>query len=117
MIMFVVEGLVLVGVSIPLIQQMVPPNPWYGFRVPRTLNNPALWYPANTYAAWRLMWVGVATIITAIVSYFIADLKLEIYASIVGVVAVTGLIIAVVQSFRYLGTLSANPTSDRRDSH
>lgn len=115
MFLFVTEGLVLIGLSVPLIRQMVPPNPWYGFRVPRTLNNPELWYPTNAYVAWRLLWVGVATMFTAVAGYLIPGVSLDIYATIVGAVAVSGLIIAVLQSFRYLATLSSSPTDSDRN--
>ena len=47
LIMYIAGGALLTALSIPLIQKRIPPNPWYGFRVLQTLNNPALWYPAN----------------------------------------------------------------------
>jgi SdpI/YfhL protein family len=34
----------------------IPPNHWYGFRVPATLNDPGLWYKVNAYAASGLLW-------------------------------------------------------------
>jgi hypothetical protein len=35
--------LLLSGLSLPLIWRKVGPNPWYGFRVRQTLDDPAVW--------------------------------------------------------------------------
>ncbi len=104
--MFLVVGGIFIGLSIPLIKGNVPPNRWYGFRVPRTLNDPQVWYPANAYAGWRLLWVGILTLIVAIAAYFIPNLEMVVYTFIVAGVVVMGVAITLVQSFSYLGTLT-----------
>jgi len=38
---------VLTLASIPLMMEWVPPNRWYGFRLPGTLIDSALWYSVN----------------------------------------------------------------------
>lgn len=45
--LFAVVGLVLIGLSIPLIMRKVPPNSFYGCRTRKTLSNPKIWYEAN----------------------------------------------------------------------
>jgi len=100
-----ISGAVLIALSIPLIQRRVGPNSWYGFRVRRTLEHPKVWYPANEYTAWRLLGLGVAEIAVATPLYFVPDLDVATYASIVGAVVIAGLIIALVQSFGYLRRL------------
>lgn len=47
---FALIGLVFVGLSIPLIQRRIPPNHFYGFRTPKTLANPTIWYEVNHVA-------------------------------------------------------------------
>jgi hypothetical protein len=42
--MFVVSGLLLCVLAIPMILKKVKPNFWYGFRVRKTLENPDIWY-------------------------------------------------------------------------
>ncbi len=42
-------GLVFIGISIPLVFEKIPPNSWYGFRVPKTLSNREIWYKANKF--------------------------------------------------------------------
>ena len=49
-ILFAVVGLVLIGISIPLIMRKVPPNSFYGCRTRKTLSNPRIWYEANHIA-------------------------------------------------------------------
>ena len=46
-ITYVVGGLLVTALSVPLIQKRIPPNPWYGFRVRKTLENRDVWYAAN----------------------------------------------------------------------
>ena len=106
LILFLVGGAILIGISIPLILGRVGPNRWYGFRVRRTLEDPKVWYPVNSYSAWRLLGVGVAEIVAATALYFVPDLDVAVYASIVGGVAVAGVVIGFVQSFRYLHQLT-----------
>jgi uncharacterized membrane protein len=102
LLLFVSAGLLLAGISIPLIQRRVKPNWWYGFRTKRTLNNPALWYDVNAYAGQRLLVSGVITTIAAIVLYFFPGLTVDGYALGMLVFAMVPLMIGVWQSFRYL---------------
>jgi hypothetical protein len=106
LVLFLVGGAILIGISIPLIQGRVGPNGWYGFRVRRTLEDPKVWYPVNSYSGWRLLGIGVVEIVVATALYFVPDLDVAVYASIVGGVAVAGVIIGLVQSFRYLYQLT-----------
>ncbi|MEP6718642.1 MAG: SdpI family protein, partial [bacterium] len=46
-IVFAAVGLVLMGISIPLIMRKVPPNSFYGCRTRKTLSNRKIWYDAN----------------------------------------------------------------------
>ncbi len=107
LIVFIASGGILIGLSIPLIQRKVPPNPWYGFRVRRTLEDREIWYPANAYSGWRMLWLGAAIVIAAVLAYFVPGLDVAWYASLVGIVAATGLIASLVQSFRYRRKLTA----------
>jgi uncharacterized membrane protein len=60
----IIVGLIIIGVSIPLIFAKIRPNPWYGFRTPKTLSNPEIWYKANRYMAKNLFAAGI--VITAL---------------------------------------------------
>ena len=108
MLMNTFTGLLLAALSIPLILGKIGPNPWHGFRVKKTLNDPAVWYPANTYAGKRLFVVGLVGSLFALLFYFIPKIDLNTYAIGCAVVTVGGLIVAVIQSFLYLRTLPSN---------
>ena len=109
--MFLAVSGLLICLSIPLIQRKVAPNRLYGFRVRRTLEDPNVWYPANAYAAWRMLWAAIAATIVAVGAYFIPGVELAVYASIVGAAWVIGLVIGLAQSFNYLGKLPDDKTN------
>jgi len=46
-LLFALVGVLFVGLSIPLIRNRVPPNRFYGFRTPKTLSDPKIWYEVN----------------------------------------------------------------------
>jgi hypothetical protein len=106
LVLFVSTGLLLTALSVPLILRKIPPNYLYGFRVKATLENEEVWYPANEYAAKRLLWVGLGTVVTAVVLFLLPIRNVGVYASAVGGVVMVGLTVAVVQSFLYLRTFT-----------
>ena len=83
----------------------VKPNPWYGFRVPRTMNNPAVWYPANAFSAKGLLLSGIATSLAAVLPLWVPGLGTDGYAVFVITVMTTALLATVVASFAYLARL------------
>jgi hypothetical protein len=109
---YVAAGLLLAGLSLPLIWRKVSPNPWYGFRVRQTVDDPAVWYPANAYAGKGLLGVGLSTCAAAIALFFVPGISLDWYAGLVAVVAFGGLAVTVVLSFRYLGQLVGGATRE-----
>jgi uncharacterized membrane protein len=107
-VLFVLAGCLFIGISIPLIQKRVKPNPWYGFRVPKTLSNPDIWYAANAYMARRMILVGLLTVVAALVFTplgWIPGQGLELYVVACQTVLIGGLVWTVIASFRYLRRL------------
>jgi len=102
--LFIIYGCLLIGLSLPLILRWVRPNRWYGFRVRRTIEDPELWYAVNAYAAWWLLGAGVVTILVATLGFRL--MNLEFYAGIVGSVAMAGVLLSFVQGWRSLEHLS-----------
>jgi hypothetical protein len=101
--LFVVSGLLLAGLSVPLMLGKIGPNPWYGFRVRRTLADPAVWYAANTYSAKWFFAVGLLTSMVAVLLYCLPGVDTAEYAIGTAGVVLVGLAVTVIQSFRYLG--------------
>ena len=104
LVLYVAAGLLLVALSLPLIWGKVGPNPWYGFRVRRTLEDPAVWYPANAFAGKCLLYVGLV-IAAAVLFFLVPGIAEEVYARAVAVVALGGAVMTVALSFRYLATV------------
>ena len=105
LVMYLVFGALLVGLSIPLMQDKVKPNGWYGFRVAKTMNDPDTWYAVNHHFSYRLFWSGVSLLAAASLLYLFPDLNLDAYALIVlGVFAVVFLA-GLWQSIRFLNSL------------
>jgi hypothetical protein len=108
MILFTTSGLALAAVSIPLILRRIGPNPLYGFRVKKTLEDPAVWYPVNAYAAKRLLAVGLGISISATLLYLVPSMDVLVYSLACACIGLGGLLVAIIQSFLYLRTFSSN---------
>ena len=104
--LYLFAGLLLVGLSIPLILKKIKPNALYGFRVQQTLDDPSIWYAVNAYSGKWLLTAGIATIVAAGGFYLIPGISLDAYAlACLGVVG-TLLVIGFVQSLRYMKKVS-----------
>ncbi len=51
----VLIALLLIALAVPLILRKVPPNGFYGFRLPKTQSDPRIWYAANRAAGLNLV--------------------------------------------------------------
>jgi hypothetical protein len=88
-IMFCASGLLLAGLAVPLILGKIPPNGLYGFRVKKTMENPEIWYPVNTYSGKWLLAAGLAEAAAALLISLIPGLTLDLYAYLMlGVLAI-----------------------------
>jgi uncharacterized membrane protein len=100
--MYIISGLLMLALSIPLILRRVPPNPFYGFRVPATLADSELWYDVNAYAGRRLALTGVGIAAAAVLlPAIIPAISIDVYAIAVLVVVLGLLIPALATSFVY----------------
>lgn len=109
MVFYVAAGLALVLLAFPLIRRKAKPNVIYGFRVPKTLTTPDLWYEVNAYFGRWLLASGVATVLAA-VGFYLAGLSVDAYAWAVlaafAVVFVPGLVL----SWRHMNRLAERST-------
>jgi hypothetical protein len=91
MLLFVCSGLLLVGLSIPLMLRRVKP----------------IWYESNAYAGKSLFIASILHTVVSLVLYFIPTFRenLLVYATTCGVIFGFVFAITIVLSFRYLRTL------------
>jgi uncharacterized membrane protein len=80
LILYAIGGLLLAGLSVPLILQKVPPNGIYGLRVPSADENPQLWYRVNAFAGRRFMLAGLGTSVGTIILYYATSPEVSEYA-------------------------------------
>ncbi len=90
-LMFVLSGLLVTLLSVPLIRRQVPPNGLYGFRTEKTLGNESVWYQANEYAGKRLLLTGIAWIAVALLMLLVPFLR-DNFLWYVGVNTITTLV-------------------------
>ena len=105
LITFMVSGLVLAAVCVPLILGWIPPNGLYGFRVRKTMEHPEIWYPVNKYGGKRLFLSSLLLVLAAVGFAYIPDLSIEVYSYAVLVTWMVGITIAIVSAFRYMNSL------------
>jgi uncharacterized membrane protein len=102
-------GLLLIALAVPLILGKIGPNPWYGFRVRRTLEDPAVWYKANAYAGKALIGLSVAMIVFSTTFYLVPAFDPATYATACSVVTLGSLGVCSFFCFRYLGRITRSP--------
>ena len=107
--LFVGSGLLMASLSVPLILRRIGPNPWYGFRVRQTLDDPAVWYPANAYAGRGLLALAATIVGAAIGLYGVPGIDLAVYASAIGAITLGGLLLILILIFRHLHKLTREP--------
>ena len=108
LLLYTFSGCLLGVLSIPLILRKIGPNPLYGFRVKKTLADPAVWYPVNAYAAKRLLVVGLGISVSATLLFFVRGIDLLVYSLSCTGIGLGGLLVAVIQSFVYLRSFPRN---------
>jgi hypothetical protein len=105
LLLYTSTGTLLALLSIPLMRRKIPPNGLYGFRTPKTINNPELWYLVNAYSARRMFWTAIGFVAAAVGLYFLPGIGLDEYAmSCLGVFSL-GMVITIVQTVNYLRSL------------
>jgi len=97
--------MLLVILSLPLIAEKVRPNPYYGFRVSQTIDDPTVWYAVNKYAGKRLFWTGIIYVLSAIGLSLIPNLSVDAYALTCLAIFVFAFTVAMIQSIRFMNTM------------
>jgi hypothetical protein len=105
LILYALFSLLLIGLSIPLIQNKIKPNGLYGFRVRATLEDPSVWYAVNKYFAKRLFVTGFVLLIASLLLYQVPGISVDAYALGVLFVFCLFIIPSIVVSFRYIHRL------------
>jgi len=63
----VLTGALLIALSIPMVLRRVPPNAFYGLRVPATFKDEEVWYAANAASGRDMVLLGIFIILFGVV--------------------------------------------------
>jgi uncharacterized membrane protein len=105
LILYLVSGVLLIALAIPLLYDKIPPNSLYGFRVSQTLTDPKVWYAVNRHAARWLIFAGVSIVAAAILLYLVPGISVDAYALGCLAVFMVTFTVGLVKSFHYLKSL------------
>ncbi|HEY7635764.1 MAG TPA: SdpI family protein [Gemmatimonadales bacterium] len=89
----------------PLATRRVPPNRWYGVRLPATMSDPAIWYEANAVTGLDLFRLGLVLLAVSLGLRFIPRLPDLGYVVICLAVLVVGSARATFRGARLAGRL------------
>ena len=106
LILYLVSGVLLIALAIPLLYDKIPPNSFYGFRVSQTLADPKVWYAVNRYAARWLVFAGVSIVAAAILLYLVPGISVDAYALGCLAVFMVTFTVGLMKSFQYLKSLN-----------
>jgi len=103
-ISFIIIGLILIILSLPLLYKKIRPNYFYGFRMKKTLENKEIWYKANQFMSKDMLIAGFIILITSFIFFFIETsiTNLIIFELIILITSVNWVII---RAFLYLKRL------------
>lgn len=99
-LIFVLYGLMMIGISIPLLFRKIGPNRLYGLRVRSTFADEEVWYEANGLMARDMIIFSVAEIAVAIGAL---PLEAKAYLMLLMIVGGVGLVVVSI-----VGWLRAN---------
>ena len=104
-ILYILTGLLLIGLAIPLMLGKIKPNHWYGFRIRLTLDNPDIWYPVNAWTGRWLLIIGLATVVATPVGLLLPDELLSGYSLLIALFLVVSVLLLLVFGVRYAKSL------------
>ena len=105
MALFIITGIAMVSISIPLVLRMVKPNYWYGFKTQKTLSSEPVWYKANVFAGGLMLAFGIIYISASVKLCFLLGENPLAYALTCTSVLVAGLLVLTLLCFHYLRSL------------
>jgi hypothetical protein len=98
-------GPALIVLSIPMLLRWVPPNRFYGFRVPAALSDRPLWYDANALAGRHMLALGAVMVMLEFV------LPVPWRAGVLSPLGLVGLVVITIADWR-----TANQWRRQRES-
>ena len=105
---FPLLGILFVALAWPLANRRIPPNRWYGLRVPATFADETVWYDANAVAGRDMVALGTVGTVIALMLPHLVHLRSEIYAAILAAVFGLGSLVLAIRGWRLANRLLRN---------
>ena len=100
------EGIVFIVLGLPLFQQRVLPNSWYGCRTTKSLSDKKIWYAVNRVTGKYMIVTGILVIISALVVFIFGAGMNPTYAAIILlailVCATIGVVVNSIRTLKHL---------------
>ena len=98
---WIIAGLVIIGVSIPLARGLVGRNRLYGVRLAASMKSDDAWYAINRFGGKRMIVWAVPLIVVGVVCFFIPLQQHFALALIFGFVPLIFVIIPIIEMYRF----------------
>ncbi|HEX6408169.1 MAG TPA: SdpI family protein [Gemmatimonadales bacterium] len=102
---FPLLGILFVALAWPLANRRIPPNRWYGLRVPATFADKTVWYDANAVTGRDMMTLGAVVTVVAVVLPHVAHLRIESYTLILVALLALGSLVLAIRGWRLANQL------------
>jgi hypothetical protein len=102
LVLYIGANLVLALLALPLLAGKVKPNPFYGFRVAKTLEDPVVWYAVNRFFARYQLAAALIGLSASVALYFWPGITVDTYALACLGVFMLAFGFAVFKGWRYL---------------
>lgn len=102
---FPLLGILFVVLAWPLAARRIPPNRWYGLRVPATFADETVWYDANAVTGRDMMTFGTVVTVIALVLPHVVRLRSGTYVAILAAAFGLGSLVLAVRGWRLANQL------------
>ena len=92
-VLFLLTGVLFVGLGWPLYKGKVKPNSLYGLRVGETMADERVWYAANTYCGRDFVVLGAVTSLLAVLLSLVPLGSEDVYAMIMCLLVTVGALV------------------------
>jgi uncharacterized membrane protein len=105
-ILYIIIGLILMAISIPLKNAKVAMNHFYGVRLKKSYSSEKNWYLMNAYGGKQLLIWSAVIVVLGMITFFIPFYGSEIYIALFAFLPLVVLVIPIYLIVRYSRTLS-----------
>ena len=105
-IVFLVSGLLITGICMPMVYGKLPMNIWYGMRTKTTLQSDEAWTHLNEIGGMLFSLLGFPLMLGGAIGLFLTDEHVTLICTATGVVSIASIGFAAFLFVRYSGRYS-----------